>query len=48
MGSNDEINNYISRLRRQCELNVAIDEGNNISLREKSINHRGLVSIYYL
>ena len=57
MGSNDEINNYISRLRRQCELNVAIDEGNNISLRKKKYKSSrlgfylllvGIVAVYFV
>ncbi|MEL8285713.1 DotU family type IV/VI secretion system protein [Escherichia coli] len=57
VGSNDEINNYISRLRRQCELNVAIDEGNNISLRKKKYKSSrlgfylllvGIVAVYFV
>ncbi|UIU89963.1 DotU family type IV/VI secretion system protein (plasmid) [Escherichia coli] len=47
VSNNDEINDYISKLKKQCELNIRIEEKKKLHLNKKRINHRGLIFIYH-
>lgn len=47
VSNNNEINDYISRLKQQCGLNIIAEEKNKTALK-KRINHRGLIFVCHL
>lgn len=56
VSNNDEINDYISKLKKQCELNIRIEEKNKIAFKQKKnksswfnfyLSFSGIIIIYF-
>lgn len=47
VSNDDEVNDYISRLKKQCGSNLLTEEKRRLHLNKERINHRGLISIYH-
>ncbi|EEV2035791.1 DotU family type IV/VI secretion system protein [Escherichia coli] len=56
VSNNDEINDYISKLKKQCELNIRIEEKNKITFKQKKnksswfnfyLSFLGIIIIYF-